>query len=234
MWRADLDGVGQSLAGLLNAHERARAQRIVREPARSRWVAARGVLRALLGNYLDEDPRTLRLATHEYGKPTLDSCGRAHLHFNLSHSGPLGVYALSATDPVGVDAEMIQRRTPGESAATRRERDVALARRVFGEAMAEGLQALGPHARQRELLRAWVRYEAERKRVGIGIWGARTHTTDLNHEAAWTADLDLGSDAVGAVALSCGPLELSLKDWPINVDCQDSVHQFPACGSILP
>lgn len=75
-------------------------------------MAARSFLRALLGAYLDRDPATLRFSSIERGKPVLDDSGEAPtVRFNLSHSGPLGVCALSRTCAVGVDVQLPSRRT---------------------------------------------------------------------------------------------------------------------------
>ena len=142
VWRVDLDGVPRELERLLDSGERERAQRIVREPARGRWIAARGTLRALLGAYLGERPDHVRIETEEHGKPVLVSPrDGARLHFNLSHSGALAVYALTELCPVGVDVELMARH-PAR------------------------MQKHGP-----ERLRTWVRYEAEAKRTGMGIAG---------------------------------------------------------------
>lgn len=111
VWRADLDAAGPQFAGLLEERESARAARIVREPARLRWVAARGVLRVLLGAYLDEHPGALRFREQRGGKPALDPPFDERLHFNLSHSGGLAVYALTEMCAVGIDVELVSRRS---------------------------------------------------------------------------------------------------------------------------
>jgi phosphopantetheinyl transferase len=105
VWLADLDALGDRLDGLLDYRELQRAGRIVRVPARRRWTAARGALRALLGVYLDEDPTALRFARGSHGKPSLDP--HTGLHFNLSHSGGVAIYALTKLCPIGVDVELV-------------------------------------------------------------------------------------------------------------------------------
>ena len=107
VWRADLTAIEDELDDLLGADERARAARIV--PARKRvlWARSRGVLRALLGRYLDRDPRALRFALGPHGKPALahDGADEGDLRFNLSHSGDLALVAVTAGREVGVDIE---------------------------------------------------------------------------------------------------------------------------------
>ena len=71
IWRADLAAIGDRPEQLLCDEELARAVRIVPARKRALWARSRGVLRALLGRYLDRDPRTLRFALGPHGKPAL-------------------------------------------------------------------------------------------------------------------------------------------------------------------
>jgi phosphopantetheinyl transferase len=189
VWRADLDALGARFEGLLDRHELGRAERIVREPARRRWMAARGALRALLGAYVDEPPTALRFRLEASGRPVLDP-PRGPLHFSVSHSGGLAVYALTEMSPVGVDVELIDRP--------------------------------GVRPRQSDFLRAWVRAEAEGKRVGVGVRNTPA-TASAGESKPWISELDLGEGAVGAIALATVP-----------VDFQVYAIDFRASRSILP
>jgi 4'-phosphopantetheinyl transferase len=210
VWRVDLAGAADDLLELLSAHEHARAERMARARDRTLWARSRGVLRALLGRYLQADPRELSLATSAGGKPVLDTqnartervADATRLCFNLSHSGETALYAFSRAGRVGIDVE-----------ATRRPVDsVALATRALGPAEAARLRKLDPQTRAQEFLRAWVRHEAALKCVGTGIWA------DPEKEAEpqpWTADLDLGGPGCAAIAVERAPSELRCWDWPI-------------------
>jgi 4'-phosphopantetheinyl transferase len=116
VWHADLAVAGDGLENLLCAQELARAARIVPARRRIRWARSRGILRALLGRYLDCDPRTLRFVPGPHGKPALhreEGRGGTDLRFNLSHSGEILLLAVTAGREVGVDVERIrQRYTP--------------------------------------------------------------------------------------------------------------------------
>ncbi len=121
VWRADLsvatDGAStDGLMDLLCEQERARAARIVRERDRVLWAHSRGVLRALLGRYLDADPAELRFALGVHGKPALrgDAERASHLRFNLSHAGPLMLVAVGVGREVGVDVERVRARYTAE------------------------------------------------------------------------------------------------------------------------
>ena len=154
----DLAAVDERLAGLLCEQEQARAERILDDRARPLWMRSRGVLRALLGRYLQRDPGTLRFSLGAHGKPALLGGGPA---FNLSHSGTLAVYAISASGEVGVDVQLARRRID----------EAAIARRFLAAADAQRLAQLPAPERRAEFLRAWVRHEATLKCRGTGFGG---------------------------------------------------------------
>jgi 4'-phosphopantetheinyl transferase len=218
VWRADLTAVGEGLGELLCSEERARAERFLGERDRQLWTRSRGVLRALLGRYLRQDPSSLRFATGPHGKPALvedarqapaaaePSAARSpRLSFNMSHSRQLALYAFSEAGAVGVDVEVA--RQPSD--------EVAIAARVFGAAVARRLERLDPAARQREFLRAWVRHEAELKCLGVGIGRASAGGADAGtgEPGLWVAELDVGPTAAAAVAAERPAGELRCWDW---------------------
>jgi 4'-phosphopantetheinyl transferase len=202
-WVADLSRVDDSVCRLLDDGELGRGRRIAGERDRIVWQRSRGILRDLLARYVGEDARSVQLDADARGKLTLarDRPGEPPLHFNLSHSGDVAVYAL-ATNPVGVDVELVR-----SSRAGRRRDHVALARRVFGAPVAERLAGLGEDARRREFLRLWTRHEAALKLAGRGIGAGLDHSG----ADAWIAELDLGSAVVASVA-SGRPVD-ALRLW---------------------
>jgi 4'-phosphopantetheinyl transferase len=211
VWRADLTAVAQELEELLCEEERARAGRMVNARDGALWSRSRGLLRALLGRYVQRDPRSLRFTAGEHGKPALvhdadESPARApssrspELSFNMSHSGQLALYAFSAGGAVGVDLEGARRPID----------EVAIAARALGAAEARRLQALDPATRRREFLRAWARHEAELKCLGVGIGGARA---EAGGRGLWMAELELGPGVAAAVAAERPARELRCWDW---------------------
>jgi 4'-phosphopantetheinyl transferase len=212
VWRADLSAVSDELIELLSPPERARGERFSNVRRGRLWSGARGVLRELLGRYLDADPRALALATGAQGKPVLaedasaassasrSSPARRPLEFNISHSGQTALLAFTASGPVGVDVELTRRRIDV----------IAVASRAFGAAAAEGLQALDPSLREREFLRRWTRAEAELKCHGTGIGGSRIARCAGE---LWVGELYVGNRGEAAVALSAQPRELRCWDW---------------------
>jgi 4'-phosphopantetheinyl transferase len=194
VWRADLSLAGDEPDQLLSEDERARARRLVFARDRERWVRSRGTLRALLGSYLDLDASALRFSLGAHGKPALS--GESDIHFNLSHSGDLALYALARL-PVGVDVEFAR---PGIDV-------IRLAERALGHAEAERLRRLPAPRRNSEFLRAWTRHEASLKCRGGGL-GA-----DVDQPGLWLTDLDVGPGGAAAVALDGTPEELCLWEW---------------------
>ena len=72
------------------------------------------------------------------------------------------------------------------------------------------MEELDPAARGGSSWRLWVRHEAQLKCLGMGIGGA-----DAAVEAPrpWVAQLELGTDAAGAVAGGHPPRELRFWGW---------------------
>jgi len=216
VWRADLTDVPDALGELLDADERARAARFANPRDAERWRRSHGLLRALLGSYMQLEPASLRFTAGVHGKPALaGDSGRARvgephepaethaappLSFNMSHSAQLALYAFSRAGAVGVDVEVARRRTIDE---------VAIASRTLGAATAERLRSLEQPARGREFLLAWARHEAQLKCLGVGI-GATA--SDGAHEL-WLVGLGMGPHAAAAVAAEHPARELSCWDW---------------------
>jgi 4'-phosphopantetheinyl transferase len=197
VWRADLAVVAADLAELLCEQERARAERILSEPRAELWARSRGLLRALLGRYLQREPASLRFAAGAHGKPALSNRDANGLAFNLSHSGQLALYAFSAGAAVGVDIEVGRRSV----------QELAVARSWLGAAQARRLEALEPAARRREFLRAWTRHEAQLKCLGVGFGAA-----PAGAEEPWVLDLEPFADVAGAIAAAERPA-LAVDCW---------------------
>ncbi len=202
VWRADLAAVPKELGELLSREERARAARLVNEQRGELWRRSRGLLRELLGRYLQCDGSSLRFALGEHGKPALILDGDDRLSFNMSHSGSMALYGFSGAGEIGVDVE-VARRTIEE---------VAVAHRTLGRPTAERLEGLDPAARRREFLCAWARHEAALKCLGVGIGGTQA---DVGAAELWVVELELGhADTAGAVAVEGRARELCCWQWP--------------------
>ena len=160
VWRASLCPPADRLtayAAILSDDERQRAARFHFARHRDRFIAARGILRCLLGTYLQQAPEDLRFAYGTQGKPAIEPLGA--LRFNLAHSHELALYAFTNQREVGIDVEYTARK-----AAT-----VQVAERFFAS---DEVAALGrvPIAHQRQaFFNGWTRKEAFLKARGEGI-----------------------------------------------------------------
>lgn len=109
VWRVHLDRASDASVdhahAVLDAAERARAARYRLSAPRRQFVLMRGALRRLLARYLGTTPQAVALTAAPGGKPRL--ADPAPLAFNVSHSGGLGVAAVSRCG-VGVDVEQVR------------------------------------------------------------------------------------------------------------------------------
>ncbi len=140
----------------LTADEQNRASRFRLARIRDQFVAARGQLRSLLGLYLGIPPSMVPVHYADGGKPQLPP--EFPLHFNVSHTDGLAVFALGHTR-VGVDVE---RDRPIPDAA-------GLVSRFFSKRECVEFQAIPQPLQQVAFLRAWTRKEAVLKALGRGV-----------------------------------------------------------------
>lgn len=162
LWSAWLDWiapVNDALHKWLSPPEQLRAARFHFNRDRDRYVAARSVLRWLLGRLLDVHPASVEITCDALGKPLLVSTGVPPLHFNVSHSEGLAVYAFSDACEVGVDVEQLRAVPEAES----------IMELYFSKPEAERWRLLTSERRPEAFLQRWVRFEARAKRSGLGL-----------------------------------------------------------------
>ncbi|MBW4453625.1 MAG: 4'-phosphopantetheinyl transferase superfamily protein [Nostoc indistinguendum CM1-VF10] len=163
VWRIDLDQPElqlQNLAATLSNDEMARAERFYFQEHRQRFIAGRGILRAILSRYLGIQPLQVQFNYQQRGKPVLaDTFADSGLAFNLSHSQGLGLCAVNCTRQIGVDLEYIRPMSDLE----------ALAKRFFLPREYEMLRSLSPNQQQEVFFRYWTCKEAYLKATGDGL-----------------------------------------------------------------
>jgi 4'-phosphopantetheinyl transferase len=163
VWRTALDmpeSHVRSLWHTLTVDERQRAERYVFQQDRTHFVVARGLLRVLLGRYLRQDPQHLRFTYGPHGKPALATDpGGATLHFNVSHSHGLALYALTHGREVGVDVERIRPEVVQEK----------VAEHFFSPREVTVLRALPTPLQATAFFACWTRKEAYIKAKGDGL-----------------------------------------------------------------
>jgi 4'-phosphopantetheinyl transferase len=159
VWTASLkvpDTKYSELEGTLSSEERSRAKTLAPALAR-RFVVARGLLRGLLSGFTGAAASKLRFRYGSSGKPSLAGHG---IHFNVSHSAEVGLFAFAPDRAVGVDVE--------NERPVRRLLDVA--QRFLSEDEVRSLAATAPEHRDATFLKSWVIREAMLKAEGRGIW----------------------------------------------------------------
>lgn len=148
------------LEGLLSPDERERADRLIVNKVRSRFVAGRGLLRKIMARYLKVEPGRLTLETNQYGKPFLpERPGGQRLTFNLSHSADLAILALAEDCEVGIDLEQIRDDLPFQD----------MARQFFSRQEQRDLFSLSAEQQLAAFYRCWTRKEAYLKGCGSGF-----------------------------------------------------------------
>ncbi|MEM9924156.1 MAG: 4'-phosphopantetheinyl transferase superfamily protein [Cyanobacteria bacterium P01_D01_bin.50] len=230
IWRVNLDNFKSSLEDftqILSEDELGRAKRFHFEEHQERFTTARGILRCILGRYLNIEPFNIRFGYSDRGKPflvevtpqqrDLSNCSR--LNFNLSHSQNFALYAVSLKDSIGVDLECIKSNT-----------DVlSLAQRFFSPSEFTVIKSAPQEQQQQLFFRYWTCKESYLKATGIGLADLQnieisltpSQPAQLNIPGEWSlveikpfsnyaAAICLRHDA-SRIAVNC--LDLQFKYW---------------------
>ncbi len=225
VWRASLDLPEprvESLAQHLAPEDVERAGRFYFERDRKHFTVARGVLRAILGLYLDLPPARLVFHYNAYGKPFLPD---QPLRFNLSHSGELALYAVSAQRELGVDVERIRTDFQWEE----------IAEKFFSPRERMSLRALPTPLKYLAFFNCWTRKEAFIKALGEGVSfpldqfdvslspdePARLLSVkgDARAAARWCLhDLTVGKDYAAACVVEGANGRLQFWQWPEQLE----------------
>lgn len=191
VWCVRLDLHPASLARLyatLSRDERRRSAGFRCPRDRRRFIAAHGLLRELLGRYLQTPADRIGYVCNAFGKPELGAEFGGRLQFNLSHSAGLALIAIAADARLGVDVERLRARADDED----------IARCFFSAPEIEQLAAVPTPLRAEAFLGLWTKKEAYVKACGQGLampldGFSVPPTTD---PAQGPVDLDMASDAV--------------------------------------
>ena len=150
------DTVRAKLWPLLNEEEQARAKRFYFDIHRHHFIVGRGLLRILLGKYLNLAPEKIVFAYGEHGKPYLPN---TTLNFNISHSYGMALLAFTQGRELGVDIEQIR---PLEDAA-------AIAKMNFSAKEVAEYTAVPDTQKPLAFYNCWTRKEAFIKAIGEGL-----------------------------------------------------------------
>jgi 4'-phosphopantetheinyl transferase len=163
VWRVCLDQpqfTFQYLAQTLSQDEQIRAKNYCFERDRRRFITGRGMLRLILSSYLQIDPIHVRFRYGDHGKPMLNDVFSADgLHFNLSHSEELALYAITTERSIGIDLEKAHPIPEVES----------IAKQFFSPSESATLSGLPAITKVEAFFNCWTRKEAYLKARGEGF-----------------------------------------------------------------
>lgn len=142
---------------LLLGRDWARAQRMTHRHIRSRFVAARLLLKHAAAAVIETRPELLDLAYKPGGRPYLRGCDQ--IDISLSHTDELLVVGITRRGRIGVDVELADRPMSGtgteDQACTPYELTM--------------LNAMAANRRNGALVRLWTLKEAYSKAIGQGL-----------------------------------------------------------------
>ena len=219
IWRENLDNVKpllEDFAQVLSEDELVRARRFHFEQHRQRFIAGRGILRNILGRYLNIEPSQINFGYEPRGKPFLDeSCNQINLKFNLSHSQNYALYVMSLNNSIGVDLECINSKTDV----------VSLAQRFFSPSEFAVIESVSPEQQQQLFFRYWTCKEAYLKATGTGLRDlqkveiyltpeqpAELNNSDISNSSEWSLlEIQPFSNCAATVAFTGE--DLKFKYW---------------------
>ena len=162
VWLVRLEGQDLNLEDLretLSKDEQTKANRFRFKRHRRRYVVCRGILRKLIGGYLQKDPSHIRFRYETKGKPVLEKGSGEGLQFNLSHSEEVALLALTRHREIGVDVEFLRPLSDANQ----------IAERFFSPHERADLRSLASGDQIAAFFNCWTRKEAYLKARGEGI-----------------------------------------------------------------
>lgn len=213
---------GINISTLLSLDEQARAERYIVAKARRQFVEVRGLLRILLGAYLQRNPASLEFIYSANGKPSLcATSGGDLIQFNISHSQAHVLYAFSADQAIGVDIEGVN---PLISY-------IDLAHRICTPKEQRVFDQLPPSRQAQAFYKIWTRKEALVKLGGDRLYeklsilevpahptaGSCCYWVPTENRQIWLQDLELVEGFAGAIALSTAPEQIIHHPWHPNL-----------------
>lgn len=204
MWESPLDIPEEhvtQLYDMLSLGEQTRAKAFIDARGYRQYVISRGRMRQILSLYTDVPAPEIHFTVVGDGKPALMDQGPKKIFFNNTHSGDLGLVAVTSGREVGIDMEKVRDI----------ERAMQVSKRFFTAEEHTELEGLRENERIRAFLSIWCRREAGTKARGASVWRglgswngpsrmARRPGIQADDSTEFsTAMLDLGPDYIGAV-----------------------------------
>jgi 4'-phosphopantetheinyl transferase len=234
VWRASLDESPTQIDSLLHtlaADEQSRADRFYFQRDRERFIVAHGILRTIIGLYLNRAPNSLSFCYGTHGKPALaEESGGDAIRFNMSHSHGMALYAVARGREVGIDVESIRILEVEQ-----------IAERFFSRREIATLGALPTDLRNYAFFLCWTRKEAYIKARGEGLSlpldrfdvsliprepaALLSTRPDSDDALRWDLhELVVPPGYVGALAAEGRGWSLSCFQWPLSLGTSTSTE----------
>ncbi|PSB31838.1 4'-phosphopantetheinyl transferase family protein [Stenomitos frigidus] len=191
IWQASLAVSSRALrqfALTLSLDEQKRADRFRFPRDSHRFIASRGILRSLLGRYVQTPPEQLQFCYGANGKPALANELANGLAFNISHSEDLMLCAIARCGGVGIDLEHLRPISHLD----------ALTERFFSSEEHAAIHALPDEARLRSFFQHWTCKEALIKATGEGLMSLSAITLQINDDVAKLVSWNHAEHAAGS------------------------------------
>ena len=148
------------LAQTLSKDELLKAKRFYFQKDKKRFVVTHGILRKILGRYLNVEPKRLKFSYGCHGKPAIGGLTDGHsLCFNMSHSHGLALFAFIWGHRVGVDVECVRSMPDAEE----------ISQRFFSPRENAVFRTVQAGKKLEAFFNCWTRKEAFLKAVGDGL-----------------------------------------------------------------
>lgn len=154
---SDFSGDESVLLKVLTDDELKRADKFHYKIDRKRYTVTKAFLKIILSKILSVNPVEIRFALNAHGKPKLIK--PADVHFNISHSGNMGMIAVTDVAAIGVDVERYRERMTAGKAA----------KRFFSEKEVADFLELPEDQKLKGFFNCWTRKEAFIKALGLGL-----------------------------------------------------------------
>ena len=157
----------------LTEEEKDKAEKIIIKEVKYRNILSRVITKKILANYLDKKLNRIHYCYNRFGKPGLSSeINPMNLNFNISHSGDLGIIAISKNNPVGIDIEQILELNDLDN----------LMDLIFTESEIKQIDLLDHFDKTKMFYKIWTAKEAFVKAIGQGLsFPVKNIELEINH-----------------------------------------------------
>ncbi len=221
IWHASQDFSSDKLEylkAILSFDEAKRAEKFIFDKDHKNYIAARGLLRILLSNYLNLDPEEIKFSYNKYGKPILDN--DRNLKFNISHSGSKFICGITIDKSIGVDIEKLRAVDNADE----------IVESNFSESEKLEYKCIPDRLKQKAFFAFWTRKEAYIKAIGKGLFFPLNDFSvsimpdkpakilhfknDLQKISEWTIEeINLSKEHVAAVAVESRDCSFQCNEW---------------------